>query len=71
MALSEKKRITNNRYLAKLKSITLRAKPEDVEAMKSAADGAGQSLQGYILQAIAERMEREQAADLKRDGKTE
>lgn len=59
MALSEKKRITNNRYLAKLKAITLRARPEEAEQMRAAADAAGQSLQGYILQAVRERMTRE------------
>jgi len=61
MALSDKKRITNNRYLAKLKAITLRTKPEEAEQMKNAAAAAGQSLQGYILQACRERMERESA----------
>ncbi len=59
MALSDKKRITNNRYLAKLKAITLRAKLEEADRMKAAASAAGQSLQGYILQAVRERMERE------------
>lgn len=59
MPLSEKKRISNNRYLASMKTIALRMKPEEHCAMKSAAAVAGQSLQGYILQAVRERMERE------------
>lgn len=54
---NEKKKITNERYLAKMKTVTLRMKPEKYEAIKAAANG--QSVQGYILQAVRERMERE------------
>lgn len=60
MPLSEKKRISNNRYLASMKTIALRMKPEEHRLMKETAAAAGQSLQGYILQAVRERMEREQ-----------
>lgn len=54
---NEKKKITNERYLAKMKTVTLRMKPEEHEAIKAAANG--KSVQGYILQAVRERMERE------------
>lgn len=59
MPLSEKKRISNNRYLASMKTIALRMKPDEHSTMKESAAAAGQSLQGYILQAVRERMERD------------
>lgn len=59
MPLSEKKKISNNRYLASMKTIALRMKPDEHCTMKEFATAANQSLQGYILQAVRERMERE------------
>ena len=49
---NEKKKATNERYLAKFKTVSARIPLEW-------AANAGQSLQGYILQAVRERMERE------------
>ena len=55
------KRAGNARYLATQKTTVIRTLPEEAETFKSAAETAGQSLQGYILQAVRERMERESA----------
>ena len=50
----------NARYLATMKTITLRMKPEEYEQVKESADcKSNGSVQGYILQAIRERMERD------------
>ena len=57
MPLSEKKRISNNRYLASMKTIALRMKPEEHWMMKESAQASGQSLQGYILQACRAAMD--------------
>lgn len=47
----------NARYLAKLKTITLRMKPEEHESIKAAAEVATSgSVQGYILQAVRAQM---------------
>lgn len=59
MPLSEKKRITNDRYNSKCDNINIRPIKEQGHKIRAAAAAAGQSLQGYILQAIAERMERD------------
>lgn len=61
MSLSEKKKIANERYLAKLKPIMLRAYPDEAERIKAAAAAAGQSTQRYILDACRERMQRDAA----------
>jgi hypothetical protein len=55
------KRASNAKYLATQKTTVIRTPPEEAETFKSAAETAGQSLQGYILQAVRERMERESA----------
>ncbi len=57
MPLSEKKRISNNRYLASMKTIALRMKPEEHCMMRESAQASGQSLQGYILQACRAAMD--------------
>lgn len=54
-----KKKATNERYLAKFKTVSVRIPLEWLDGLQSAATASGQSLQGYILQAIRERMERE------------
>lgn len=59
MGISEKKKITNNRYLAKCAQLNLKPSKEEAAAMRAAAAAAGQSLQGYILQAVRARMEQE------------
>jgi hypothetical protein len=55
------KRASNAKYLATQKTTVIRTLPEEAEIFKNAAETAGQSLQGYILQAVRERMERESA----------
>lgn len=57
MPVNEKKRITNDRYNSKCDNINIR--PIKAHGQKIREAAAGQSLQGYILQAIAERMERD------------
>ena len=61
MPISEAKKRNNANYTAKCDYINLRPlKPEGTQIRQAAAD-AGQSLQGYILQAVRERMERDKA----------
>lgn len=59
MAINAKKRITNDRYNAKCTQINIKPLKQEADEIKGAAAAAGQSLQGYILQACRERMERE------------
>ena len=59
MAISPKKRITNDRYNAKCTQINIKPLTKDADAIKTAAAAAGMSLQGWILQACAEKMQRE------------
>lgn len=49
----------NVAYNRRQDSITIRPSKEDGAAVRAAAVSAGQSLQGYIMQAVWERMERE------------
>lgn len=49
----------NVRYNRSRDSITIRPTKEDGAAVRAAAAAAGQSVQGYILQACTERMQRE------------
>lgn len=49
----------NVRYNRSRDSITIRPSKEDGAAVREAAAAAGQSVQGYILQACTERMQRE------------
>lgn len=66
MTISASKRAANNRWDA-ANMVTLGAKVKRTEAdnVRAAAAQAGQSVQAYILQAIRERMERDnkQAGD--------
>jgi hypothetical protein len=59
MAIDEKKRKSNDRYNAKCDFIAIKPVKERGERIRAAAAASGQSLQGYILQAVEERMERE------------
>jgi len=59
MPVSDSRRRANDKYNAKCGRIELRPLRDDVEEIRAAATDAGQSLQGYILQAVRERMERE------------
>lgn len=49
----------NVRYNRSRDSITIRPSKEDGAAVRQAAAVAGQSVQGYIMQACSERMQRE------------
>ncbi len=59
MPVSEAKRRNNDKYNATCDYISIRPKKEIGQAIRAAAEAAGQSLQGYILQAVRERMDRE------------
>lgn len=61
MPVSESKRRNNDNYNAKCDYISIRPLKETGAEIRAAAAAAGQSLQGYILQACAERMARDQA----------
>lgn len=63
MALSETKKKSNDRYLSKFKTLSVRFNLEMFAEIERAASGTGQSLQAYILQAVAERMEKEKSPD--------
>lgn len=56
---TDAKRAGNARYLAKLKTVTVRMQPETAETIQQAAAAAGESVNGYILAAVDERMQRE------------
>ena len=47
------------RHQAKLDRIVIQPEKEEGTIIRQSASNAGQSVQGYILQAIKERMERE------------
>jgi predicted HicB family RNase H-like nuclease len=59
MAISEKKKVSNAKYNKKCDNINLRPLMEDGARVRQAAADAGQSLQGYIMQAVNERIERD------------
>ena len=59
MMVNSKKRITNDRYNNKCDRIVIQPMKEIGQSIREAASASGQSLQGYILQAIKERMERD------------
>jgi len=56
MPLSETKKASNNRYLAKFKEIKQRVTPEELETIQQAAAEAGESVQSYILGAVRDRI---------------
>ena len=56
---TDAKRAGNARHQAKLDRIVIQPSKEEGAKIRQAAADAGQSVQGYILQAIKERMERE------------
>ena len=59
MAISEKKKASNARYTEKCDIIYLKPIKERGASIRADAAASGQSLQGYILQAVEERMARE------------
>ena len=58
MATEAQRRASIN-YNKRQDNIMIRPSKEDGAKIRQAAANAGQSVQGYILQAIKERMERE------------
>lgn len=60
MPLSEAKKRNNAKYTAKCDIINIRPLKPEGEQIRQAAKQAGKSLQGWILEACAEKMEREQ-----------
>ena len=59
MPIRESKRRNNDAYNAKCDYISLRPQKAVGYAIRAAAKAAGQSVQGYILDACRERMKRE------------
>jgi uncharacterized protein (DUF1778 family) len=59
MPVADSRRRANDKYNAKCGRIELRPVQEESDQIRAAAAEAGQSLQGYILQAVRERMERD------------
>lgn len=59
MPVSDAKRRNNDKYNAKCDRITVWPLKLEGAAIRAAAAVAGQSLQGYILQAVRERMAKE------------
>lgn len=59
MAVSEAHKMASYKYNASRDSITIRPERSKGAAIRAAAAAAGQSLQGYILQAVRARMEQE------------
>lgn len=59
MPIPESKRRNNDAYNAKCDYISLRPQKPIGSAIRAAAKAANQSLQGYVLQACAERMTRD------------
>ena len=59
MALTARKAETDKRHHKKLDRLVIQPYKNQGAAIRAAAAAAGQSLQGYILQAVRARMERE------------
>ena len=59
MPISDKKKASNARYTEKCDYINIRPLKDQGQRIRAAAAASGQSLQGYILQAVEERMARE------------
>ena len=56
---TEKKKITNKRYLDKLESFIVRISPDGKKELERAAAEEGKSRNAFILEAITEKIERE------------
>lgn len=59
MPVSERKRISNDKYNSKCDQFVITPSKPVGNAIRRAAHTSGLSLQGYILQALSEQMERE------------
>lgn len=62
MAYTEARKRANEKYLASMRRIAIRMKPEEKERIESVCKAQGMSMQGYIKAAIAEKMERDGVA---------
>ena len=56
---SEAQKQANKNYLAKLKTWTIRIKPEEAERIEQAATAAKQSKNEYVLEAVRLRMKKD------------
>lgn len=54
----KKKYETNNRYLSKFKTISVRVPLDRWDGLQSAANQDGKSASGYILDAVLEKMDK-------------
>ena len=63
MTMSEAKRRGNDKYNAKCDYIAVKPLKPEGEAIRGAAKTAGQSLQGYILQAVRQKMRADAAGE--------
>ena len=60
---TQAKKDGNARHIAKLDIIKIQPYREEGAAIRAAAAAAGKSVQGYVLEAVREKMERERARD--------
>ena len=59
--MSEAKKRANAKYDAKAYAkILLRVRVDEIDEIRAAIEASGESVNGYILKAIKQRMEREQ-----------
>lgn len=63
MALTDAKKASDARHNAKLDQIMIKPYKGEGEAIRGAAKTAGQSLQGYILQAVRQKMRADAAGE--------
>lgn len=64
MALTEKQRAANEKYIAaNYKQIAVRWPADFAAIVKQTAEASGESLAGYIRKAIEMRMEKEESPD--------
>lgn len=61
---TQAKKEGNARHIAKLDIIKIQPYREEGTAIRAAAAAAGKSVQGYVLEAIREKMERERAGSV-------
>lgn len=59
MPVPASRRKANDKYNSRCDSITIRPLKDKGTAIRQAAQDAGESLQGYILKAVEQRMERD------------
>lgn len=64
MGITEAKKASNARYLAKCAQLNIKPAMEEADKIRAAAAAAGQSTQGYILDAVRERMAEDSKAGI-------